>query len=422
MRVLLISANTEIIGMPVLPIGLGAVAAACEAAGHHVLLLDLLGSEDTKLAVGQAVRDLDPEVIGISVRNIDDQNMANPRFLLGNVKGVVAWCRTLSRAPIVLGGSGFSIFPEGALSFLGADMGIQGEGEKAFSTLLSCMEEKSDISNVPGLHLPGVKKYKSPEPAKFLDALPLPPPRLWVSSDDLEEWIPFQTRRGCPLRCSYCSTASIEGSILRKRGTRLVVDSLSHFVEAGFRKFHFVDNLFNLPPSYSLALSREIIDRGLTISWRAIVYPAKLSAELVASMKKAGCTEVSLGFESGSDRVLRSMNKHFSTTEVRLASDMLRDHGIRRMGFLLLGGPGESRKSVEESLAFVDSLGLDSLRVTVGIRIYPFTALSGVARREGMLGRDEDLLYPKFYIVPGLEEWIRKTAREWAAGRPYFIC
>ncbi|RJR52624.1 MAG: radical SAM protein [Desulfobacteraceae bacterium] len=416
MRVLLISANTEIIGMPVLPIGLGAVAAAAEKAGHDVVLLDLLGLDNPELSIRQAVEEFDPQVTGISVRNIDDQNTGNPRFLLQNVKEIVSWCRKVSRAPIVIGGSGYSIFPESALEFLGADMGIQGEGEEAFPLLLSRIREGSDLSSVPGLYLPGRGGTGPRQFAKALDELPLPGPRLWISSEDVDEWIPFQTRRGCPLRCSYCSTGAIEGYTLRKRSKEAVADCLTQYVEAGFRKFHFVDNLFNISPSYALDLCRELIKRDLSISWRAIVYPGNIGPELVAAMAVAGCKEVSLGFESGSDRILHSMNKRFRTYEVLRASELFREHGVRRIGFLLLGGPAESRETVEESLAFVESLGLDALRVTTGIRIYPHTMLAEAARREKMIDPEDELLLPRFYMKPDLGEWIRRTVREWARG------
>jgi hypothetical protein len=89
--------------------------------------------------------------------------------------------------------------------------------------------------------------------------------------------------------------------------------------------------------------------------------------ELVAAMAEAGCVEVSLGFESGSERMLRVLNKRFGPEEVRTISDRLAAHGIRRMGFLLLGGPGETRESAEESLALADSLGLEMLSVTAAL-------------------------------------------------------
>jgi hypothetical protein len=129
MRVLLISANTEQINMPVLPLGLAYVAAAADSQGHTVKMLNLMMQINTQKALHEAIDEFNPEIIGISVRNIDDQNMENPRFLLETVKDVVTNCRKYSGATIVLGGAGYSIFPQATLDFLKADIGIQGEGE-----------------------------------------------------------------------------------------------------------------------------------------------------------------------------------------------------------------------------------------------------------------------------------------------------
>jgi radical SAM superfamily enzyme YgiQ (UPF0313 family) len=127
-------------------------------------------------------------------------------------------------------------------------------------------------------------------------------------------------------------------------------------------------------------------------------------------MAAAGCSEVALGFESGCERILREMNKRFTPADVRHTSDLLARRGIRRMGFLLLGGPGETRESVEESLAFARSLRLDDLRITVGIRIYPGTALARRAVAEGVIEGGDDLLRPRFYLASGLEPWIHARA------------
>jgi len=118
---------------------------------------------------------------------------------------------------------------------------------------------------------------------------------------------------------------------------------------------------------------------------------------------------VSLGFESGCDEVLKEMNKHFRSKDVRDAARMLSDCGIHAMGFLMLGGPGETRDSVEESLAFASDLNLDTLKITVGIRIYPYTKLAKTAIQDGLIAEEDDLLFPKFYMVTGLEGWLRET-------------
>jgi radical SAM superfamily enzyme YgiQ (UPF0313 family) len=404
MKVLLISANTERINMPTLPLGVGLVAAAVRAAGHEAVVLDLLAAGDPRAAIERAVQSERPDAIGISVRNIDDQCMERPRFLLEQAIGVVAACRACSPAPLVLGGAGYSIFPAAALAYLGADLGVCGEGELVFPALLSRLERGVDPSDLAGVYAVGRTARANRVFARHLDALPVPEEDFWslADSSDPELWVPVQSRRGCPLDCSYCSTASIEGRTVRARSPRLVAAEMARIAQMGFRRFHFVDNTFNLPPSYAIELCRWITAERLDITWRCILYPHEVPEELVRAMAEAGCVEVSLGFESGSERILREMNKQFLPDEVRRISDLLATSGIRRMGFLLLGGPGETQASVEESLAFADSLHLDLLKVTVGIRIYPDTPLARRALREGVITPEDDLLSPRFYLTPGL--------------------
>ncbi len=218
---------------------------------------------------------------------------------------------------------------------------------------------------------------------------------------DAALWVPVQTRRGCSFDCTYCSTPNLEGRRLRTRSPETVARHIARAAEAGFRRFHFVDNTFNLPPSYALRLCGCLASLPVRIDWRAILYPHAVSEELVRAMARSGCVEVALGFESGNLSVLRAMNKRFTPDEVRGISQALKAHGIRRWGFLLLGGPGETADSVEESLAFADSLQLDMLNVRVGIRIYPRTPLARIALAEGVIAAGDDLLRPRFYVRPG---------------------
>ena len=422
MRVLLISANTETINMRTLPWGLWCVATAVRKAGHDVTVVDLMTEQDPGAAVAKAIKKTDPEVIGISVRNIDDQNMKSPTFFLEKVKQVVAGCRKASKAVLVLGGAGYSIFPESALEFLGADMGIQGEGEQAFTLLLDRLSSGADLSAVPGLYLPGRglqgKRAFTPD----LDDFPFPDDTVLAScepGDDL--WLPVQSRRGCFMNCSYCSTALIEGREVRQRLVRPVVECLARCAKLGFRHVFFVDNNFNIPKPFALEMCKKMAATKLDINWRCILHPHNADEDLVRAMAAAGCSQVSLGFESGSETILQKMRKKFSLEDIRRTANLLAAHGIRRMGFLLLGGPGETRQSIEESLAFADSLKLDTVRVTIGIRIYPHIQLSAVAASEGVISPQDDLLYPRFYLAEGLEEWIEENLPAWKAARPHWI-
>ena len=424
MKVLLISANTEQINMPTLPLGLACVAAATRKAGHEVAYLDLMAQGDVRAVIKEALEGLNPDVLGISVRNIDDQVMDSPGFLLDQVKEVVATCRSLSDAPIVLGGPGYSMYPESALEYLGADMGIQGEGEVAFPILLDKIQRDDDLSDTPGLYLPGRGLQADRVFAKDLDAFPFPEDHLWSSSsitEDADFLLPFQTRRGCSMNCSYCSTATIEGKILRKRSPALVVEEVARQAQKGFDRFFFVDNTFNLPVSYATELSQQLASAELDITWRCILYPWKVDEKLVSLMVKGGCREVSLGFESGSEPVLQALNKQFDSKEVERISQILGDYGIHRMGFLLLGGPGETKDSVEESLQFADSLDLEVVKVTTGIRIYPRTALERIALAEGVISETDDLLQPRFYLAKGLEDWLPEIVNSWLAERPNWV-
>ncbi len=249
-------------------------------------------------ALENAVSGFSPEIVGISVRNIDDQCMKSPKFLLDAVRKVVTACRGLTSAPIVLGGAGYSMYPQSALNYLGADMGIKGEGEAPFVKLLGVLSRKEDLARVPNLVVaePSTgNRHRDHEKNRRLGFARSRRTFLFPTEFGNQKiWLPFQTRRGCSMDCSYCSTATTEGRSLRKRSPDVVIDSISRFVGAGFKNFFFVDNIFNFPPSYANELCDRLIGKNLEIQWRAILYPWSVDEGLIERMAKAGCVEVSL--------------------------------------------------------------------------------------------------------------------------------
>ena len=350
--------------------------------------------------------------------------MRNPRFLLDQARDVISWCKEASTAPIILGGAGFSILPDVILDYLDAEMGIQGEGEIVFPELLRRLQAGENVDTVPGLF----QKLKSAPVrrtfANDLDALPLPDPSLIIRtlSGVANAPVPVQSRRGCPMTCSYCSTPTIEGKSVRWRSPESVTAWMTRWVEHGFRQFYFVDNTFNLPPAYAIHLCSTIVEAGLDISWKCILFPGGLAPKLVEMLAKAGCNEVSIGFESGSASMLRQMNKQFDPAEVRRASELLRQHNIRRMGFLLLGGPGETKETAEESLAFAESLELDTVKISIGVRIYPHTEVARRAIDEGLIAGEADLLLPRFYLARDLEDYLYEASAKYMSRRSNWTC
>lgn len=193
------------------------------------MLLNLMFEGDAESAVRDRIEEFRPGIIGISVRNIDDQNMEAPKFLLPRVREVVATCRRSCDAPIVLGGAGYSIFPESALNYLGANMGIRGEGETTFPAVVERVERRAPVTGLPGIYLPGLPPTDR-RFARNLDDLPLPDAGLWIPSDpgSTEFWVPVQSRRGCPMDCSFCSTSAIEGRSIRRHSPTAIAEWLAH--------------------------------------------------------------------------------------------------------------------------------------------------------------------------------------------------
>ncbi len=424
MRVLLISVITENLFMTVLPLGPAYVAAAARDAGHEVHLLSLRSGRNDYLDILRStVEEFSPEVIGVSLRNVDDQSMKDTVFLVEPVKKTVAVCKELSDATVVLGGAGYSIFPQSALTYTGADMGIRGEGEAAFVMLLDRLAAKKDPADVPGLYLPGKTVNQPLLPRTLEYTMPLPHVHLEIPQDvpDGPIWMPIQSRRGCPMDCSYCSTAAIEGRHLRKYSPEKVIRNIKEYVDAGIERFFFVDNTFNFPPTYAEEICDRIISEKLDIRSRCIVYPYKVEQRLVKKMADAGFRETSLGFESGSETILKDFNKRFSIEDIRRISRLYKQHGIFQMGFLMLGGPEETRETVLESLGFVDELELDMVKVSVGIRIYPNTRLADTAIREGKIPSHDALFFPAFYVKEELKDWLYEMVDRWAKDRPNWM-
>ncbi|MEK7712036.1 MAG: radical SAM protein [Pseudomonadota bacterium] len=402
MRVLLVYSNRtrDLILAP--PIGLSYVASATRRAGHTVRFLDLLTVADPDAALDTALREFAPDVVGISVRNIDNVVCQRLQSHLGELARFITTIRraTGGRVPIVLGGPAISILGSTVLAHVDADYAVRGEGEITFPALLAALAAGRDPGSIPGVC--------TRDPGRTHDSLPARLPAFGASG--MQDWIDWkkyarrggtfaiQTKRGCPMTCSYCSYPDIEGQKLRRRDPADVVDEIEAVQRMlAPRAFEFVDSTFNLPESHALAICEEIVRRRVKVNLTTMgINPRATSAQLFALMKRAGFNSMMITPESGSDTMLTSLDKGFDMRDVERTAQLADASGLHSTWFFMLGGPGETRVTVNETMAFVERAlaGPRFLSVFMtGIRMLPGTRLAAAHAAPGA-----DLAQPAFFF------------------------
>lgn len=422
MRLLLISENRTRDNLVPYPLGISYAAAAADRAGHDVEGLDLMFSEDPAADIRKAIEEFEPDCFGLSIRNIDNQDMRRTVFYPESVSEIVDAIRSCSDRPVIAGGAGFTIFPLECLEYLGLELGVVGEAEASFPALLERLESGADISGVPGLAIRKGGRESLNRLVSYPDISTAGPPDRDCFDVRRYNWIPeegppfianLQSRRGCHMRCIYCSTPDIEGRHLRLREPGLVADELASLEsEYGIRTASFVDSLFNHPARYARELCLCIIERDTSARWMCNYNPAGHDPGLPELMRRAGCFQVSLGNESGSDHVLSALRKGFTKNDISNAVRDIKEAGMAVNCFLLLGGPGETHETVKESVEFVESLEPDMVTVTPGIRIYPGCELERIAVEEGVIAAGSNLLRPVFYLSTPVRSWLYDYAQE----------
>lgn len=416
MRVLLISTNRSRALVPTFPLGLAYVAANLDARRHEVGIWDAMFQDDWEQSLRQRLREFQPDVVGLSVRNVDDQDIREPHWFLEEVKRMVAVCREESGTVLVAGGAGFSMFAGEAVAYLGVDFGIVGEGERALGRLLDRLEAGAPPGDVPGLVWREGDQTRNtvPELIENLDELN-PPDRTRLDALRYHEtWgeasipnmVTVQTKRGCTQSCTYCATPAMEGSTPRLRSPEAVAAEIEGLVRLGVTRLQFVDALFTNPARHAAAICRELLHRRLPTRWSCTINPAFADPDLLRLMRRAGCELAIVGSESGCTRILQRMRKGFDSQDLERCFALLEAEGIRYNAFLLLGGPGEDRESVRESVELMERFTPNQVSVTVGIRLYPHCELTRMAETEGLLPPAASLLAPTFYLAPAVKDWI----------------
>lgn len=405
---LIVSANQVVTPYPVYPLGAAYITDALQRAGHRAMHFDML-ADGGLAALAQLLLKRQFDLVGISIRNLDTVDSADPRGYLDDVVGVARCIRDYSRAALVLGGPAFSIMPGELLALLGADYGVIGEGETVVVALAAALAR----GERPQEGLLAGERVKQVAPCVGLA----------VNTVDyyLERggMLNVQTKRGCPFTCGYCSYPTIEGSRSRHRDPAEVVEEIVRLKERyGARYLFFADSVFNDPAGKYLEVVEEMIRRDVRLPWCAFFRPQRIGECELQLMKQAGLVAMELGTDAATDTTLAGLNKGFTFDQVQEIHERVVAMDIACAHFIMFGGPGEDEKTLTQGLANVERLAGGVVFGFIGIRILPQTSLFERAVSEGIIGREELLLEPKFYYSPGVRrETVESAVTTSFAGR-----
>jgi lipid biosynthesis B12-binding/radical SAM protein len=406
MKILLISSNTAVTPYPIYPLGVSIVAKALTEAGHEVKQFDFLQINHSLDALKEEVRNFNPGLTGISIRNIDNVNLLNEQYYIDTVKDIVSNIREVSDQKIVLGGAGFSLIPSLILDRTGADYGIIGEGESLmveFSRNAARGVYPEERILGPGGKIRGAD-FLPPEYDSGLI-------EFYHQSGHIAS---VQTKRGCTRKCVYCTYPVLEGAKIREREPGAVVDDIERLLGTHKARYiFFVDSVFNDDKGVYLDLLEEMIRRKVNVPWTGFFKPTGLTDEIVAKMKRTGLTAVEIGCDAASDKTLRKLGKGFKFRDIEQCSELFTRHGVAVSHFYMFGGPGETGETVREGIKNILGLKNCIVFVFMGIRILPDTPLADIAIREKVIPHDKDLLKPVYYISPQVDQtWLQEQLTE----------
>jgi anaerobic magnesium-protoporphyrin IX monomethyl ester cyclase len=296
--------------------------------------------------------------------------------------------------PVAILGPHVTTFPDLFLDY--GDYLIIGEPEITVFELVNSLENKKNLKQVIGLYYKENGKVikNNPRPLiKNLDDLPFPDRGLMKINKYVNPicknhpYTMVVSSRGCPYKCSYCYM-DVYGHSWRARSSKNVVEELIEINKRyNIKEVWFRDDLFSLDKKRVIEICQGIIDNNLDITWSCQTRVDFIEEETIKQMAKAGCYVISLGIESGSQIILDKMNKGINLVQIRKAVKLCKKYKIRTRGYFIIGSPGETKKTINETLIFAKELDLDYFMLSI-LTPYPKTPIFDNALKNNIIKKE----------------------------------
>ncbi len=362
--------------------GLAFIGAALEAAGVEVKLLDYVVFPYDKEELRSVLLRFRPRFVGLTCVTM---NFHEAMRVVRDVKDIAPDIAT------IMGGPHVTFCAEETLKeHPELDIIVLGEGERTIVDLAKAAEADAPLDEVRGIALrSGARIILTPPSVGPLDlnSLPLPARHLLPLGryKALNLAISMTTSRGCPHKCIFCVGRRMVGSRVRYRRPDLVVDEMEYLAGLGFSQINVADDLFTANKKHCLEICREIERRDLKIKWSSFARVDTVTAELLAIMKKAGCRSVSFGVETGSAKIMKTIQKGITIDQVVEAVKASNEAGVVPCASFILGLPGETEDTLQETVAFARKL--NKMGVKYGYHLlapFPGTAVREKSQEYGL--------------------------------------
>jgi len=384
MKILLTSARRDFARF--IPLGIAYLAAFLEKEGHNVRVYDELPHAKT---FKSQLEEFKPDVVAVSCMTAT----------FGRAESLAKETKEYnSQIPVVFGGIHPTSAPQETLANEFVDFITIGEGELTFAELLRKIESgEKDFSGILGLAYKKdgqVQINPRRELIKDLDSIPFPARHLFDMKYYAQRWnwprghwlktANLMSSRGCPYSCTYCASKVMFGMTFRAQSVKRTVDEVEHLVkDYGFECMAFSDDTFAIDKKRAIEIAREMKRRIPNILFRVQLRANTCDEDLIIELKKAGCIQVDIGVESGSEKVLKIIDKKVTIEQIKNAFAVVKKYGIGSSATFIIGIPGETQEDINMSEALAKEIDSDYTQFFI-LTPYPGTPIYNFARENNL--------------------------------------